>query len=243
MIKTSIRNAVTAVASPWPPQVEFALYHLKNGLIVLVMLMLADLAGVRVGFAAPLLCWLALTAIQVWADLHDFEPITFGAYQALKNWSGWDPRQVDRLIERRIAPVCDALNQLPDSETLYSCQGHLRPYFSGVIPEFQRTGPYVMFRSENPSQMQQFSNFLHSDDLNNCWLLTGSFRPFFDNDQDPGGDFVWTLRCQTSFGEIWQQRRRIDQDIATITLFLRQMTTVPVEPITPQPFFYKTEMK
>jgi hypothetical protein len=243
MFKATICRAMLAATTRRPPMVEFGLSHFKNALIVVVIFMLADLAGLRLGAPAILLCWLALTAIQVWADLHDFEPITFGAYQAIKNCTGWDPRQVDRLIERRIAPVCDALNQLPDSETLYSCQGHLRPYFSGVIPEFQRTGPYVMFRSENPSQMQQFSNFLHSDDLNNCWLLTGSFRPFFDNDQDPGGDLVWTLRCQTSFGEIWQQRRKIDQDIATITLFLRQMTTVPVEPITPQPFFYKTEMK
>tara|TARA_R110001583_G_scaffold177643_2_gene333289 strand:+ start:18166 stop:18858 length:693 start_codon:yes stop_codon:yes gene_type:complete len=225
MFKATICRAMLAATTRRAPMVEFGLSHFKNALIVVVIFMLADLAGLRLRAPALVLCWLALTAIQVWADLYEFEPITFSGYLALKNFTGWDPRQVDQMIERRIAPLCHALNQLPHTETLYSCQGHLRPYFYGAFPKFQRARPYVMFRSECRIQMRQLSNFLHTDDLTNHWTLSATFRPYLGPHPDPGGDYVWTLRCQTSFGQIWQKRRNIDHDIATITLFLRQKAT------------------
>lgn len=161
-ISNTARWALTPLTTA---EARFLLAYGKHVLLALGASILLGLADLPLQPANYLLC--CLIAIQMWADLHDHEPITMAAYARFKAITGMDPRQLDQLIERRIAPLCEALNGLPRTETLYSCEGHLRPYCHRLLPQFRINGPYVMFRSECDGLMQELSDHLFAGTLTN----------------------------------------------------------------------------
>jgi hypothetical protein len=217
MTSTTLINRFQLLANS--AELQFVLGHISHATIPLMLALVLEKHGLSTIPANMLFGFLIAT--QVWVDLVDFEPITLKCYLKLKDITGWDPRQLDQMIERRIKPLCEAFNRLPDTETLYSCEGHLRPYFyAWNVPRFVINGPYVMLRSECHDLMHELADHLFAGQLNNYWTLTGSFRPVIDNAADPGGDYVWVLRCQTAFGPFWRKRSMIDADIAALGGFL-----------------------
>ncbi|PKR50479.1 hypothetical protein [Thalassospira marina] len=199
--------------------VQFILGHIRNSAIPLLLAFILEKHGISP--IPAIILFFLLIATQVWADLFDFEPVTLKCYLKLKDLTDWDPRQLDQVIERRIMPLCDVFNSLPETATLYSCEGHLRPYYNEwFLPRFVINGPYIMFRSECCDLVHELSDHLFADQLNNYWDLKGSFRPATDNIYDPGGDYVWVIRCQTAVGLFWRKRSLIDADIAALVHFL-----------------------
>lgn len=215
----------TVLAKP-SAGMNIAIYIAGQYLKVLALAILIGALGQQLhpDVQLPLIAgsFLLLAMFQFWSDLHDFEPGTLACYQAFARWTGRDPRQLDVLIEEKILPLCQSLNRFADARTLYSCQGHLRCYFQGIIPRMAWKPPYVMFHMQSGDRVEALSHFLFDASFKNYWDIKGSFRPHIDSDIDPGGDFVWTIQSRTVNGPFWQKRAYLDADIAMIVKWLHQ---------------------
>lgn len=75
------------------------------------------------------------------------------------------------IIEPGIKPLCDALNALPGTKTVWSCEGHPSK-FGGIYV------PYVVFKTDEDTARKidkEIANRHHG--LQFLWMLSGYFDP------------------------------------------------------------------
>lgn len=101
-------------------------------------------------------------------------------------------------IEPGVRPLCDAINELPDTYTLWSCEGH---------PE-REAKPYVTFIAPQDIAFSLSRLIEFSPHLKFNWVLTAGFRE--------DGSMQYTLRpCDirlTRQGFAWRPRKQWSHD-------------------------------
>lgn len=131
-----------------------------------------------------------------------FELITAPKEQRLREYHQLDPK---------IAPLVNALNQLPSVSTIASCQGHA---FGRIEP------PYVYFNADHElvaSFITQLRQCYLDGHLHHSWEITAMFNHQIT--------LCWTLSspyydqrfAKNSAYDLGWHRNKVDQDIKVLT--------------------------
>ncbi len=113
------------------------------------------------------------------------------------------------VIEARIAPLVEAMNQIPLIQTIASCEGH-RGWFFLYLPPYVAFNSTVDMAGAIEKALRSCDDPISSLSLNYYWHVTGSFNEHGEL------RFVLTIPGINSRHPIKATRAKVDRDIQRI---------------------------
>ena len=113
------------------------------------------------------------------------------------------------VIDARIAPLVEAMNQIPIIQTIASCEGH-RDWFFLYLPPYVSFSTTVAMAGSIEKALRSCDDELNTSHLNYYWDVAGTFNEHGEL------RFVLTIPGINSQHPIKATRAKVDRDIQII---------------------------